>query len=474
MTLPTSPFRIFPTATRQTGQRFSADRAVCSACLGGTCCSSEDPISLTPFDILRLAAFFNLSPSEFLLRFTQDRFADDADFDRRSYLDDPNSSVITFLRRRANRRTSPCVFLKYIHEPDGTPRRVCSIHDARPLACREYYYDTCKTRWTGELAALQATGYEMVRDKKLGPAEVKAGLQQNKGQQKEMQGALEFAFWTEMRRALHPEAANREGANSFPLAEFQDALDEKLNRMLSSQFLRLEEKYGPEPWGEQLHPYTSGASFATSPECQRLLRLAEQGPRTTLFQTGDYPHYVASRFALPAMQWPQRFRALTARQKDRISAEVEKAEGEAISRICRASLDAADALAGLCGYIAQTGNLLEQEPAETLPHEVLFLLSLIERSGHPCWPLHAGLRQAKKWAAQRAELPSAWSKLLSPKPTRTRRATRHLLATQQHNGSWNSNPGLAQLPNSQADYWRSLLHNTAAGLLALDWSRQPQ
>ena len=67
-----SPFRIFP--TRPSEQRFASDQAVCGECLAGSCCSSEDPIYITAFDILRLSAFFDLSPAAFMLRFTQDRF----------------------------------------------------------------------------------------------------------------------------------------------------------------------------------------------------------------------------------------------------------------------------------------------------------------------------------------------------------------------------------------------------------------
>src|SRR5664279_5290129 len=157
------PVRRLPTqAGAQAGLRGAG--AVCSACIAGTCCTSEGPIALTAFDVLRLSAALDLTPSTFLREFTQDRFDDALGPRYREWLDSAESSVVSFLRRRTLSSFSPCIFLKYVAMPDGTPRRVCSVHPARPLACREYYHDTCATRWTGELAVLQAEGYEAVRD----------------------------------------------------------------------------------------------------------------------------------------------------------------------------------------------------------------------------------------------------------------------------------------------------------------------
>src|SRR5947209_8281371 len=151
-------FRKYP--TKREKQEFTDDRQVCKSCLSGVCCSNQDAIALTSFDIFRLSAFFNMSPADFMLTFTQDEFdGEDAGY-RRKINDDPKSSVLTWLRRRANFWASPCIFLKYVRDPQGTPRRICSVHDARPLSCREFYFDTCKTRGTGELASLLAEGYE--------------------------------------------------------------------------------------------------------------------------------------------------------------------------------------------------------------------------------------------------------------------------------------------------------------------------
>src|SRR4029453_13034063 len=94
---------------------FADERNVCSHCLSGACCSSEDPIALTSFDLLRLAPALDLSPSEFLLSYTQDRFPVSWGPERyRERIDASDSSVVTFLRRRSEHPTSPCIFLTYI------------------------------------------------------------------------------------------------------------------------------------------------------------------------------------------------------------------------------------------------------------------------------------------------------------------------------------------------------------------------
>jgi hypothetical protein len=80
-----TPFRKYPTKLAE--QEFDDDRNVCGRCLSGVCCSSEDPVYLTSFDVFRLAAFFDLSPAEFLLKFTQERFdGEDSDMIRTEVL----------------------------------------------------------------------------------------------------------------------------------------------------------------------------------------------------------------------------------------------------------------------------------------------------------------------------------------------------------------------------------------------------
>ena len=287
------PERRYP--ARADAQRKPRDeRAICSRCLGGTCCATEGPIALTPFDVLRLSAALDLAAAEFFRLFTQDRF-EGGDGERyRQWLADPANSVVSFLRRRTLDAASPCIFLKYIAEPDGTPRRVCSVHAARPLACREYYFDTCKKRWTGEMAVLQAIGYEAVRDRAVDADAVERQLADcGAATQDEPLGTgWRRGFWLEMRRALQPELANHEGAAAPRLAELQDAIDAKINRLLSTPNLRFEEKYGPLPIAEQLHRFDAGMSMLDSAERARLLDIATR-PATAprLFSGEDLaPH----------------------------------------------------------------------------------------------------------------------------------------------------------------------------------------
>ena len=460
-----SPFRMYPTKTAGP-QKFESPQAVCHSCLSGTCCSSEDPIYLTAFDILRLSAYFDLSPAQWMLRFTQDRFeGEDSDWKRRSFVEDPNSSVVTHLRRRANAPTSPCVFLTYIREADGTPRRVCGVHPARPLSCREYYFDTCQTRWTGELATLQAEGLEQVRDGKIN-AEVVARELARMGEvdaeAAPMSVLLEQSFWIEMKRALDLDATNHEGVRSFDLEAYQDPIDEKLNRMLSSAWLRLEEKYGPVPWGEQLHSYEAGLSFAGTVERARLMGLTERAPgKNPVFGAGDYPHYIAGRASLLPMP-VGRFRSLSEEQIERLVSKVDERE----RALLHGALRGAEALVRFASFVAEADRLLETAPAGTIERELLFALSRIEAAAQRCWKLHPGLRQAQKWAANKADLPESWRKRLTKKS----RVKRELwLESQSAYGTWRADPSASgEWPESQADYWLTLLRATTNGVIALD------
>ena len=458
-------FRIFPSSPAR--QRFSTDHAVCGECLGGTCCSSEDPIYLTAFDLLRLSTFFDLSPAAFMLRFTQDRFeGEDSDVTRRPWIDDASTSVVTYLRRRANYPTSPCVFLKYIHGDDGVPRRVCSVHPARPLSCREYYYDTCKTRWTGELAAIQSRALLLVHSGRVPLVEADSALRSLIGLDPataSISRQLELAFWTEVRRALDIDAANSEPANTFDLAGYQDPIDAKLNRLLSTTNLRLEEKYGPIPSGEQLHAYAAGRAFPSTDDYRRIMRITSRRGKARLFAQGDYPHYVANRFLVPGAAVSRRFPAISPRRLDRILKHCADPRQQAITR---AAFRAADALVRFAALAAGIGKLLEFVPAGAIERELLFALSRIESSGHPCWSLHPGLARAKDWAASRVELPAAWRKRIRRPPPASRTRIDRWLASQLPDGTWCSDISPSQ-STTQADYWRSVLHSTAAALLDL-------
>ncbi|MCP3139482.1 YkgJ family cysteine cluster protein [Pyxidicoccus xibeiensis] len=477
------PFRVFP--TQATRQRLPAEAAACGHCLGGTCCQSEDAIYLTAFDVLRLATYFDLSPAEFLRRFTQDRFAEGAlEPYRRATLDDPESSVVTYLRRRANRSFSPCIFLKYVRDADGTPRRICGVHPARPLSCREYYHDTCKTRVTGELAALQAHAFERVRDGALtrehAEAE-RARLGRQLSGDAPMSALLEYSVWTEVWRALRADEANEEGAGGYALADYQDPIDVKLDRMLSKQRLRLEERYGWEPHGDQLQPYRAGLSFVGTEDHRRLLRIAEAPPTHGLFADGDYPFFAANRLVVAGMRPPKRFPLLGEAGTKRLLRDVSgeplfprhrDARVRALTQreLWRAALAAADALVAFASYVATLGRVLEQAPPGTFEWELLWFLRRLEVARHPVLALHPGLGAVGDWAREvlkpdgrlRVHLRAA-----PPPPRVTPRALVRLIDTQAPDGSWWRNPARSVMPDSQEEYLRRWLHTTAAGLLAL-------
>lgn len=305
------PFRKYP--TKHDKQEYSDDLQVCSDCLSGACCSNDYPIHLSSFDILRLAVFFNMAPMEFMLNFTQDRFAGEHGDEMLPFIDDPDCSEITYLRRRANSLKSPCIFHKYIRESDGTPRRVCSVHEGRPLACREFYFDACKLRGTVESASLYAEGFEKVRDGEITEAMVDAeldGFGNHDFWASPIAESMEYSFWVEMKRAIKMEQANIEGANSYDIADFQDPIDEKLNRLLSKKNLRFEETFGSTPHDEQLMPYTAGASFVDSPEYQRILTIIRTPPSTGLYALGDYPHDIGMRTMVPGVKHADVFRVI--------------------------------------------------------------------------------------------------------------------------------------------------------------------
>jgi Fe-S-cluster containining protein len=388
-----APFRKYPTKLAE--QEFEDDRLVCHSCLSGVCCSSEDPIYLTSFDIFRLSAFFDLTPAEFLLTFTQERFdGEDSELERRPWIEDPESSKITYLRRRGNTPTSPCIFLKYVREEDGTLRRICSVHDARPLSCREYYFSHCKTRQTGELAGLMAEGYEKVRDREITEEMVDEQLTRFGGHDFSSARAsesMEYAFWFEMKRVLNMEQANAEGSDSYDAAQYQDPIDEKLNRVLSAKYLRFEEDYGPEPCDEQLMPYTSGLSFAGSPERARIMKVVRTPPSEGLYAPGDYPFSFGMRTMVPGVRHADVFQVIPEAEietfLDRVppSALFPDHDLQEVRTIMRRGVYAS-VLKGInhiirfSGYLAAMGNVLEGEPPGVLELDLLGMLSGLGRS----------------------------------------------------------------------------------------------
>lgn len=407
-----SPFRKYPTKLAQ--QEFDDDRQVCGSCLSGVCCSSEDPIYLTSFDIFRLAAFFDLTPAEFLLKFTQERFdGEDSERERRPWIEDPESSKVTYLRRRGSTPQSPCIFLKYIRDKDGTPRRICSVHDARPLSCREFYFNDCKTRQTGELAALLAEGYEKVRDGEITKEMADTQLSrfgEYDPASASASGSMEYAFWFEMKRVLNMERANVEGSRSYDAAEYQDPIDEKLNRVLSAKYLRFEEYYGAEPNSEQLMPYTSGLGFANSAERARIIKLVRTPPSEGFYAPGDYSFYFGLRTMVPGVRAAEVFPVVPDPEIEALLDSVppdvlfpghDAPEVRAITRrdVYASMLKGINHLIRFSSHLASTGNILEDEPPGVLELELLEIFAVLETSPDMYAVIDPYLNPVKLYAA---------------------------------------------------------------------------
>ena len=391
-----APFRKYP--TKLAVQDFDDDHEVCQHCLSGVCCTSEDPIYLTSFDIFRLSAFFDISPAEFLLTFTQERFdAEDSAVMRRPGIDDPESSKITYLRRRGNVPHSACIFLKYIREPDGTPRRICSVHDARPLSCREFYFNHCKQRVTGEMATLLAEGFEQVRDGELTAEAVDAALAQFENHDyatAPVAESIAYSFWLEMKRVLNMEQANVEGAQAYDMADYQDPIDEKLNRVLSAKYLRFEEDYGPKPCAEQLMPYTSGLSFAGSNEHARIMTLLRARPSSGLYGVSDYPFYFGLRTMLPVVKHAAVFPIIPEEAAGAFLESIpptqlfpnhDLIEVRAITQrdVYAAVLKGFNHLIRFSSYLAVMGDVLEDEAHGLIELELFEVIAGFETSRNP-------------------------------------------------------------------------------------------
>lgn len=408
-------FRKYP--TKLTEQQFEDEIRVCHSCVSGVCCVNQDAIALSSFDIFRLAAFFDISPAQFMLIFTQDKFGDgdNAEF-RRYWNAKPDSSVVTWLRRRANSPSSPCIFLKYIRDAEGMPRRICSVHDARPLSCREYYFAHCKTRGTGELAALLAEGFEQVRDGEITEDRVDGELARfgdHDFATSSLAENMEYGYWVEMKCVLRMDEANAEGSNSYDISEYQDPIDEKLNRVLSSKYLRSEESYGRKPRDEQLMPYTSGLGFADSSERERILRIAGKPPSTELFNRRNYPHYVGLRTLMPGVHRSELFPRIPEAEINgfigslpdvQVFPNHSQPEVRAIGlgKVCAAVLKAYNYVLGLASHTAALEPILESEPPGTIELEFFRMLVDFETSWHPFLAKNPHLEKMKLHTATRA------------------------------------------------------------------------
>jgi Fe-S-cluster containining protein len=389
-----APFRKYP--TKRIEQKFTDDRQVCHSCVSGVCCQNQDAIALTSFDIFRLAAFFNMAPAEFMLNFTQDKFDGEDDW-RHGWNDNPKSSIVTWLRRRENYAASPCLFLKYIRDPDGTPRRVCSVHDARPLSCREYYFIHCKTRGTGELASLLAEGFEKVRDGEITEEMVDAELvrfREHNFQTATLTESMEYAFWIEMKCVINMDQANVEGSNSYSMADYQDPIDEKLNRVLSVKYLRSEECYGPKPRDEQLMPYTSGLSFAGSPEYDRIMTVLRTPPSSGLYRWGSYPHFIGVRTMFPGVKYADVFPTIPTAEMNAFLASIpplqlfpahDLPEVRSITQrdVYTAILKGYNHLIRFASHVVALDPILEYDPPGTIERELFSMIASFETSLNP-------------------------------------------------------------------------------------------
>jgi Fe-S-cluster containining protein len=385
------PFRRYP--TKRSEQVFSDVRQVCHACVSGACCTNQDAIALNSFDIFRLATFFNMSPAEFMLNFTQDEFEGEAkDLRREDWNENPYNSVVTWLRRRENFAASPCIFLKYVRDADGTAHRICSVHDGRPLSCREYYFSHCKTRGTGELAALLAEGFEKVRDGKITEALVDSQLARFEGldlSKSTIAESFEYSFWVEMKCVLNMDQANIEGSKSYDMADYQDPIEKKLNRVISSKYLRFEERYGLEPRDEQLMPYTSGLSFAGSAEYERIMKVVHTPPSLGLFRMRNFPYYTSIRTLMPGVRYARVFPAIPDKERNSFLKKIPRIllfpnhESSEVRKITlrdvyAATLKALNHLIRFSGHIVALDPILEHEPPGTIERQLLSMLANFE------------------------------------------------------------------------------------------------
>jgi Fe-S-cluster containining protein len=462
-------------------RRIASDGEACGHCLSGSCCSTEDPIGLTALDVLRLSAFLDLSPGAFLERFTQDRFEEDGNPEHRaSMLEDPDSSVVTWLRRRANSTFSPCIFLKFVREPDETPRRICSVHPARPLACREYYHDTCKTRWTGEIATIHAHGYEQIRDGWITPALARTQLNLVSQRLREnpfsAPDLLARSFWTEMDRALHAEACNHEGA-AYDVREWQHPLPLKLNRLLSRRNLRLEERYGSMPWGDQLQPYAAGSGLAGSAERERLLHIAGSAAQTHFFARAEYPLHMAHRDWMPHASPAPGFPVLSERALRRLISgipadriwpahRIPAVSGTTRVDVALGIVRGVNFLARFSAYLEAMEGVLELAPAGQLEAWLLAGCRVMSRcSSLPA--RHPAFARIMDWSAPRAGrgavLRDALRRLRSIGPPRPPAAWRWI-RTQEADGGWGTRPSGEGGAQVQGEYLQQILWRSLCGV----------
>jgi Fe-S-cluster containining protein len=103
---------------------------ICLSCREKTCCSYYT-VTVTAYDLLRIARAMQLAPTDFL---TCQRAGDD---DQSGFLlhRDGVRYVMALLKRQLSDQTSsPCVFLLRTNDQHG----VCALGDLRPAQCRTF------------------------------------------------------------------------------------------------------------------------------------------------------------------------------------------------------------------------------------------------------------------------------------------------------------------------------------------------
>src|SRR5947209_2644642 len=222
--------------------------------------------------------------------------------------------------------------------------------------------------------------------------------------------SMEYAFWFEMKRVLDMERANVEGGRSYKAADYQDPIDEKLNRVLSAKYLRFEEYYGGEPNGEQLMPYTSGLGFADSAERARIMKIVRTRPSVGLYSPGDYPFYFGLRTMVPGVRHAEVFPVVPESEVEAfldglppvaLFPDHDVTEVRVITRrdVYASVLKGVNHLIRFSGYLAAMGSVLEYEPPGVLELELLAIFSALETSPDLFAALAPYLRPVKLHAA---------------------------------------------------------------------------
>jgi Fe-S-cluster containining protein len=103
---------------------------ICLSCREKTCCSYYT-VTVTAYDLLRIARAMQLAPADFL---TYQRAADG---DRSGFLLQPDGvrQAMALLKKQgSDHASSPCVFLLRTNDQHG----LCALGDLRPAQCRTF------------------------------------------------------------------------------------------------------------------------------------------------------------------------------------------------------------------------------------------------------------------------------------------------------------------------------------------------